>query len=151
MESNFKDDLKDVVLTAFGEFHVISEDAASSGTESEWSIKEIVGHLIDSATNNHQRFIRLQAETEVNFPFYNQEIFVKYNHYQSQNWLQVLELWKNYNLHLAHIIEKIEPNKLNNVWITPNGEKLELGFIIKDYLRHVKHHIKQIKSKSLDR
>lgn len=151
MNANFIDDFEGTILTAFTEMQKISEESASRKKEKiNWSIKEIIGHLIDSATNNHQRFVRLQAESKITFPFYQQENFVKFNHYQNQNWLALLDFWKIYNFHLLHIIKNIESHKLKNVWLTSNAERLDLEFIIEDYLAHLKHHLLQIKSKSFD-
>jgi hypothetical protein len=147
MDSSFIEDFRNSVLQSFEEMKWISEEAASSKTSNnQWSVKELLGHLLDSASNNHQRFVRLQIFDEIEFPFYQQEDFVRVNRYQNQKWETLLDFWKLYNLHLVHLVENIDDGKLKNVWITPSQERLTLGHIVEDYLRHLKHHLGQIKN-----
>jgi len=70
----------------------------------KWSKKEILGHLIDSAANNHQRFIRAQAEPQSSFPGYAQEFWGSTQQYQLESWEAMIELWKSYNIHLLHVV-----------------------------------------------
>jgi hypothetical protein len=149
MDSSFIEDFRNNVLQSYDEMKMISEEAASGkASENQWSVKELLGHLLDSASNNHQRFVRLQIYDEIEFPFYQQEDFVRVNHYQNQNWNALLDFWKLYNLHLVHLVEHMDEGKLRNVWITPDQERLTLGHIVEDYLRHLKHHLGQIKNLS---
>ena len=73
----------------------------------KWSKKEILGHLIDSAANNHQRFVRAQLSAELRIPGYEQQVWVATQRYQNESWENLLQLWKSYNLHLLHIISAI--------------------------------------------
>lgn len=149
MNPDFVTDFRSSVLQAYEEMKAISEAAASAKqSDNQWSIKELLGHLLDSASNNHQRFVRLQIYDEIEFPFYQQDDFVRVNHYQKQSWSALLDFWKLYNLHLVHLVENLDESKLDNVWITPDKERLTLGHIIEDYLRHLKHHLGQIKNLS---
>jgi hypothetical protein len=149
MNQDFVSNFRNSILQAYEEMQAISEEAASSKpVATQWSIKELLGHLLDSASNNHQRFVRLQIFAEIEFPFYQQNEFVLVNHYQKQNWHTLLDFWKFYNLHLVHLVEHMDESKLSNVWLTPDQERLTLGHIIEDYLRHLKHHLKQIKNLS---
>ena len=149
MDSSFTEDFRNSVLQSYEGMRTITEESASSKpSENQWSIKELLGHLLDSASNNHQRFVRLQIYDEIEFPFYQQEDFVRVNHYQNQSWGALLDFWKLYNLHLIHLVENIDKSKLENVWITPSQERLTLGHIVEDYLRHLKHHLKQINNLS---
>ena len=50
-----------------------AEIIAARPDPGEWSIKEIFGHLIDSASNNHQRFVRLQITDNLSFPDYSRD------------------------------------------------------------------------------
>src|SRR5579872_3952278 len=76
--------------------------ARISGPE-KWSRKEILGHLIDSAANNHQRFVRLQIEDLLEFPGYQQNDWVSRQKYDARKWIELVELWSVYNRHLAHV------------------------------------------------
>lgn len=147
MNQDFAGNFRNIILQAYEEMGAISEEAASAKpASSQWSIKELLGHLLDSASNNHQRFVRLQIFSEIEFPFYQQNEFVLVNHYQKQDWQTLLNFWKFYNLHLVHLVEHMDDSKLNNLWITPDDERLTLGHIVEDYLRHLRHHLKQIKN-----
>ena len=148
MNIDFVADFKNSVLQAHEELKAISEETASAKPNvNQWSVKELLGHLLDSASNNHQRIVRLQIFDSIEFPFYQQEDFVRVNHYQNQSWEVLVDFWKLYNLHLVHLVENLDESKLNNIWVTPDQEKLTLGHIIEDYLRHLKHHLGQIKGR----
>ena len=109
----------------------------------KWSRKEILGHLIDSAANNHQRFVRLQIETTLTLPSYRQPDWVRVQHYQDRRWSDLVELWIAYNRHLAHIMRHANPQAAGNFWKSPEGD-LALAFLMTDYLKHLRHHLDQI-------
>lgn len=147
MNADFVAELRETVLQAYEEMRAIPEATAAVKAEAkQWSSKEILGHLIDSAANNHQRFVRLQIFDAIEFPFYQQDDFVRVNAYQKADWQTLLDFWKLYNLHLAHILEHLDHSKLTNIWLTPDKERLTLEHIITDYLRHLRHHLAQIRS-----
>jgi hypothetical protein len=107
-----------------------------------WSLKEIVGHLIDSASNNHQRFVRLQEGNLKIFPSYEQEFWVKTQQYNQFDWPTLLYLWINYNRLLLHIIKTLSPGSLKNKWIVEKDTHT-LQWLIRDYYRHMRWHIQQ--------
>jgi hypothetical protein len=116
-----------------------------------WSPKEIIGHLIDSASNNHQRFVRLQIQDRLSFPDYgsDNEKWVTIEHYNEMRFDDLLSLWKQYNGLLENIIRSVDPSKLQNYWET--GEKRpSLMFLMSDYLRHLKEHAASF-NKTLER
>jgi len=117
--------------------------AAQKPAPDKWSSKEILGHLIDSAANNHQRLVRLQLEREISLPGYEQDGWVRVTRYQDLRWPDLISLWAAYNRHLATIIESIDPATLGHVWHSPDGD-VTLEFIATDYVRHLKHHLRQI-------
>ncbi len=123
----------------------ISESGSLVRPSSEkWSRKEILGHLIDSASNNHQRFVRAQLSGEIRLGGYEQEQWVNSQEYQSEPWKNLVSLWSSYNHHLAHVISATPEERLKNVCYIGDGEPVSLEFLIKDYVRHLKHHIDQI-------
>ena len=105
----------------------------------KWTLKEMVGHLIDSASNNHQRFIRLQIEERVDLPGYDSEEWNSKTKVGAFDYKSLISLWKLYNDYLIHIIEVMDLKCLKNVWISSSGEK-ELQYIIKDYFSHIMWH-----------
>src|SRR5262252_10395120 len=95
-------------LDAADRLHLIGEAAASRRpAPGKWSKKEILGHLIDSATNNHQRFVRAQISDELTFPGYEQDEWVRRQDYNSKPWNELVELWRLFNRHVAHIIRNL--------------------------------------------
>jgi len=78
----------------------------------EWSAKEILGHLIDSAANNHRRFVEAQWRDDLEFPGYDQERWVAIQRYRQRPWAELIGLWKAYNLHLAHVVSSIPQETL---------------------------------------
>ena len=127
--------------------------------EEKWTNKEVLGHLIDSAANNHQRFIRGQFSENMVFLGYDQNNWVKASDYNNYNWQDLINLWKNYNLLLVHIIKNIneedlvKTNKKTNIneivfKEVISKEELTLQYLIEDYFRHLYHHLEQIKNQS---
>lgn len=115
--------------------------AAEKRVDGGWSPKEELGHLIDSATNNHQRFVRALVQGEFRGDGYAQDEWVKVNAYQEMEWSQLVDLWHSYNTLLAHLIAHIPDSRANaRVVIGWNGVK-PLGFIIEDYVIHMQHHL----------
>ena len=109
----------------------------------KWSKKEILGHLIDSATNNHQRFIRGQYE-DVPTIFYDQNQWNKLSHYHEMSTKQIISFWTMYNKHLLHIIKHIPNDNLQKKCRAFDGNTYTLEFLINDYVVHLEHHLRQV-------
>lgn len=125
--------------------HNYSEDETGKKPSlGKWSKKEILGHLIDSAANNHQRFVRMQMENNLRLPGYEQEQWVALQQYNTLAWNELVRFWEAYNLHLLHVLRNISPAKLSNTGIIGNNDEMTLEFIIEDYVGHLKHHLEQI-------
>jgi hypothetical protein len=136
--------LAQVVEKSLVPLRAISEAEASvKPAPGKWSKKEILGHLIDSAANNHQRFVRLQLESEVTLPGYEQDGWVRVNGYQNRAWTDIVSLWAAYNTHLAYVIENLDPGTLTHVWHHPEAD-FTLIYLAEDYVTHLQHHLKQI-------
>lgn len=110
----------------------------------KWSKKEILGHLIDSASNNHQRFVRTQLEPRVSLPGYKQELWVGAQQYQQETWKVMIEAWEGFNRHLLHVISQIPEDKRANLCSLDGKEPVTLEFLARDYVRHMAHHLSQI-------
>ena len=108
--------------------------------DGEWTLKEMVGHLIDSASNNHQRFIRLQLDENVRLPGYEAETWKGVSKVGPVDYRFLVNLWRDCNLFLLHIISSIDETKLCNTWEN-DGEKKTLEFLVADYFEHIKWHI----------
>lgn len=123
--------------------------------EDHWSSKQILGHLIDSATNNHARFVLAQIKDDLVFPGYEQNRWVEIQHYQAAPWSQLVELWRAYNLHLLHVMSHAPAEKMSHLCTqhslqtiafktVSESEAVTLEYLMKDYVVHLKHHLDQI-------
>ena len=110
----------------------------------KWSTKETIGHLIDSAANNHQRFVRMQMQPHLELEGYDGDEWVRLQQYQNRPWLDIVGLWESYNRNLAAIIRFANPAALKNTWRSPGGEVVDLEFVMRDYVVHLQHHLDQI-------
>ena len=123
----------------------LDEEAASRRpAPGKWSPKELVGHLIDSATNNHHRFVRAQQTDSFSFPKYEQEDWVRLQQPNERRWEDLVALWQAYNHHLAHVIRQIPAEKLAVVCRIGPYDPVTLGYIVEDYLAHLQHHVRQV-------
>jgi hypothetical protein len=123
----------------------ISEARASKKPYADkWSVKEILGHLVDSAANNHQRIVRMQNTRDIGEFRYAQQHWVESQKYQSRPWEAIVEFWCQYNLHLAHVIGEVDPKALEHVCDMGYARPATLAFVIEDYLRHLEHHLAQV-------
>lgn len=110
----------------------------------KWSKKEILGHLVDSACNNQQKFVRIMAQPHLEFVGYSQDFWVEVQSYNDYRWADLIRLWESYNLHIAHIIEHAKKDVLQNTISIEGVGPFTLEFIMKDYVEHQLHHLKAI-------
>jgi hypothetical protein len=109
-----------------------------------WSRKQVLGHLIDSASNNHQRFVRAALQGSLDFPGYEQQQWVRVQAVEEMPWPALLALWASYNRHLSHVIAHLPPAQLAAPCRIGSAEPVTLRFMAEDYLRHLLHHLTQI-------
>jgi hypothetical protein len=119
----------------------ISEQESLKVVGSKWTRKQVLGHLIDSMANNHQRFVRLQQGNLLGFPGYEQEQWVDAGDYNRASWSDLIKLWTLYGLQLARVIENIDQSCKGNQW---EGHDVDLRFLVQDFTRHMVHHLNQI-------
>jgi hypothetical protein len=113
------------------------------------SIKQILGHVIDSTSNNIHRIVHLQnLASPLVFPNYasfgNNDRWIRIQNYQNENWMNLIQLWKYSLLHLCHVIENVDESKLSNEWLAGPGEVVTLEVMINDFTRHLKLHLLEI-------
>jgi hypothetical protein len=109
-----------------------------------WSRKQLLGHLIDSASNNHQRFVRASLQETLNFPGYDQNGNVRAQHFQQAEWPHLVALWSAYNRFLAHVIAHLPEKKLHTACRIGAENPVTLEFLATDYVDHLSHHLQQM-------
>jgi len=160
---DYSDDLRAIVEDAAVRLLAVTPAASARRPgPGRWSAREIVGHLIDSASNNHQRFVRSQFRDDLVFPGYEQEPWVAVQKYNDAPWSELVTLWRTFNLHLARVMEavpeaeRLRPRAQHNLYeIASNGvpadEPATLDYFMRDYVEHLKQHLRQIDATLGDR
>lgn len=115
------------------------------------SIRQIVGHMVDSASNNTHRIVHLQyQESPISFPDYanlgNNDRWIAIQNYQDEDWNVLVSLWTATHRHIAYVITQVDPGKLDSVWISALGVQVSLQDMITDFPRHFKLHISEIEA-----
>ena len=111
-----------------------------------WCAREIVGHLIDSACNNHRRWIVGQTPGLAKFDGYEQNVWVSRQQYAEESWADVVALWAAYNRHLRHVISRTPPEQMRLEATSPDDEgPVTIGFLMQDYVGHIRHHLEQVR------
>ena len=119
------------------------EELSRKDAPGKWSKKELLGHLIDSATNNHQRFVRAQFENVPTIT-YDQNEWNRCSGYQKMDAKHLIAFWEIYNRHLLAVIKVMPKEALERKCNADASEPVTLGYLIDDYLRHVEHHLEQM-------
>lgn len=148
--------LRAAIAAAEPELRSISDtDSARHPSPGKWSPRQIVGHLIDSASNNHQRFVRAVWQDDMVFPAYAQEQWVKLQAYDIAPWPDLIALWAAYNRHLARVMELVpaesrlrvrERHNLDRIAMRAPRSRSEatLDYFMRDYVNHLEMHLRQI-------
>ena len=153
---DFLDDFSQTIDSSFERLSQISsEQSGTPRAAGKWSPRQIIGHLIDSASNNHQRFVRAQFTDDLVFAGYEQEGWVRVQDYQGEDWPQLLQLWKLYNKHIHHVMSLVPEQTRTKLRYKHNlnqiaSDKLSeddpvtLEWFMRDYVDHMKKHLSQI-------
>ena len=154
--SDYVQELRDLVERSAALLRAL-DDAATAARPAlgQWSPREIIGHLVDSASNNHQRFVRARFQDDLVFPPYEQDDWVAAQRYQEADWPELVTLWRSYNLHLARVMDAVPDDvrfrehtrhNLDRIaWVTvPADEPATLDYFMRDYVGHVRHHLRQV-------
>ena len=155
MQDVLEDFVRTVEEAAARLLSLTDAEASAPPAAGKWSAKEVIGHLVDSASNNHQRFVRAQLKEDLVFEGYAQEDWVRVQAYGDEPWPHLVNLWKFYNLHLAHVIERapererLRPRREHNLheigWApVAREEPATLEHLMRDYVGHLKSHLRQI-------
>jgi uncharacterized damage-inducible protein DinB len=128
----------------------LSERTITSRKNSQGrSIRQIIGHMVDSATNNTHRVIHMHyRQSPVDYPDYanlgNNDRWIAIQNYQEEDWQELVQLWASANRHMVHLIRQVDESKLNQIWISALKERVTLREMISDFPRHFKLHLNEI-------
>src|SRR2546429_4578523 len=154
--TDFVEDFRQTIERATERLIQISEAQSSiPRAAGKWSPKEIIGHLIDSASNNHQRFVRAQFSDDLVFQGYEQEQWVRVQVYNDEPWMLLVQLWRHYNLHLVHVMASMTENARTKLrarhsleqiaWQTvAEHQPVTLEYLMRDYVDHLRNHLDQV-------
>lgn len=154
--AQFLTDFRNTVVDATARLREIpATETRKKSTPDDWAPIEILGHLVDSAANNHQRFVRSQFSDDLVYQGYEQNEWVSSQKYVDESWPELIQLWSSYNLHLHHVVSVIpastltKPRAIHNLdqiafKLVDKGEATTLEYFIRDYVDHMRHHLDQI-------
>lgn len=149
-------DLRTAVEQALPALRAMDEAATSvPPAPGKWCAREVIGHLVDSATNNHGRLVRAQLQDSMRSEGYEQDGWVRVQRYRDRSWPELVELWYRLNLHLADVMEAAPMEELTRARrdhnlaqrafrSAPANEPATLGWFMEDYVEHLKHHLRQV-------
>lgn len=140
-------DIDNIIGQWFSKLLALPEPAISERkNQQDRTVKQIMGHLIDSASNNHQRIVRLQYKRDLVFPDYRQDndTWITLQNYQNESWENLVNLWKFYNLHMIHVIHNVDEECLDHTWKDFEGNIVTLEKMINGYIDHLNLHFKEI-------
>ena len=119
-------------------------DTSTRPGENKWAKKEILGHLLDSASNNHQRFVRAALQGGLTFPNYDQVSLVDLQRFADVDWNFLVDFWIAYNRFLAHVINSLPAKAAKITCNIGDNKPATLEWLAQDYVAHLKHHLNQI-------
>ncbi len=145
MAQDFASELPEIVEREAARLLQISDGTASvKPFPAAWSKKEELGHLIDSAANNQARFVAASLQPEFRAPGYDQDGWVHRHGYNEMPWAEIVDFWRRYNHVLAALVRRIPEDRLETPCFIGDGPQVTLGFLVHDYLRHLRHHLDHI-------
>jgi hypothetical protein len=137
--------LRDLIQGVPARFEQLSQtEVESKPASAAWSPKEELGHLLDSATNNHQRIVRAQSDDKLAFPGYEQNRWVAINRYQHRDWKELIEVWQALNRQLLAAAESVPDSAWSHTLTVAASQPMTLEFVFDDYVTHMLHHLQHI-------
>ena len=145
MPEQLADDFRARLDSAEADLKAITElEATEPYKPDAWTRKQVLGHLIDSAINNHVRFVMATLDGEYTGPAYHAQGWVAMHDYANMLWSQLIELWKAHNQLLARVVRQVPEDRLTAECRIGSDQPVTLRYVIEDYLHHLEGHITEI-------
>ncbi len=145
MSLQLENALRKVIDAERPELAAVTEERASRSVRSgRWTPKEELGHLLDSAANNHMRIARAALDGEFRGPGYEQDRWIRLHGYAELPWAELIDFWYRYNSMLAHMIGRLPAESLAAPCVIGSGDPAPLSDLIEDYIGHMRHHLDQL-------
>ncbi len=145
MPEQLADDFSARLASAEADLRVITEvEAVEPYKKEAWTRKQVLGHLIDSAINNHVRFVTAALDGEYTGPAYHAQGWVEMHDYANMLWSELLDLWRAHNALLARVVRQIPEDQLSAECRIGADKPVTLRYVIEDYLHHMDDHITEI-------
>ncbi len=142
---NIANELDELIEIFKSDFSRLDEQITSLRiSQDKWTLKEIIGHLIDSASNNHQRFVRFQLSESLEFPDYKNGEWLIIQKHQNMNFMDLLLLFYYYNKLLINIVRNLDEKCLNHEWNIKwdeNSTYITFESLLTHYVNHMKSHL----------
>ena len=133
---------KDTLGRETPQLRALTESQAAERPKAEgWSRKEELGHLLDSAVNNHVRLVRASLDGRYQGPGYEQDGWVRAHGYHEIPWANLVDMWEKHNALLLEVTQRIAPDRLGAPCEIGANAAVTLGFVIEDYVLHMQHHL----------
>jgi hypothetical protein len=137
--------MRELLQTSPDKLAKLSKDGVEGkASPSAWSAKEELGHLLDSAANNHQRIVRAQLEENPAMPGYEQNRWIVVNGYQSRDWDELIDTWRAFNRQLVAAAESVPASGWSRTLSVAGAQPVTLEFVFDDYIEHMVHHLRHI-------
>ena len=137
--------LRTLLTVLPGRLKTIVPESAAAKSDAGWSVREELGHLVDSAANNHQRIVRAQVEENPAMPGYDGEKWVALHAYQQRDWNEVIVMWEQLNRLLLAAAEAVPDEGWSRTCTIAGSKPLTLQFVLEDYMNHMREHLRHMK------
>lgn len=145
MPEQLANDFSARLASAESDLRVITElEATEAYKPDAWTRKQVLGHLIDSAINNHVRFVMAALDGEYSGPAYHAQGWVAMHDYANMLWSDLIVLWKAHNELLTRVVRQVPEDKLTAECRIGSDQPVTLRYVIEDYLHHLEEHITEI-------
>jgi len=137
--------LRTLLETLPGRLEALSPEAVEFRPPESWSVKEELGHLLDSAANNHQTIVRAQVEENPAMPGYDGEKWVSLHAYQKRDWHELIGTWGALNRQMLAAAEAVPDAAWSRTCTIEDSAPLTIQFVFEDYIHHMRDHLRHMK------